>query len=342
MNVANLDHIRNGLLEKRQTITGWLKGTPPDKRQNLWGPGGEKAIQETLQTLDTALEKTDNQTLDICTVCGGHIEAELLEMDYTSSVCLGEYSPEELHNLETELRLAQVVQRGLLPQQLPEIPGLELAVYSRPSQIVGGDYFDFVQFRDGSYGLALADIAGHGVSASLLMATIQTALRTLAPNNDSPAAVLKEINHLFVRNINFTTFVTMFLGAFNPHTHTLTYSNAGHNPPLYVHRQDGSPQAHTWLPPTGPAIGIVENYPSSENSLSLSPGDVLMFYTDGVTEATDPHMSPFGQERLAAIICREPRQPVHNLVQLVRQGMDEFTMGQPLADDTTIIALSVA
>jgi hypothetical protein len=123
--------------------------------------------------------------------------SELLQMDYTSAVCLGHFSDEELRQLESELELSQVIQRGLLPQRVPSIEGMNLAAFNRPAQLVGGDYFDFVDFKDGKHGLVMADVSGHGVSAGMFMSSLQTAFHTLVPEADSPLDVLERINRLY-------------------------------------------------------------------------------------------------------------------------------------------------
>jgi sigma-B regulation protein RsbU (phosphoserine phosphatase) len=184
----------------------------------------------------------------------------LLEADYTACVCLDHLSAGEKRQLESELELSQTIQKALLPQRVPAIPGLDLAFFSRPAQILGGDYFDFFQFRDGVPGLAIADVVGHGISASLLMASIQTALRTLVPESDSPSDVLQRVNRFLLHNVHFTTFVTIFLGRFDNGTCTLDYCNAGHNPPLIYRQQETGNNPVSWLQPTGAAIGLVEEF----------------------------------------------------------------------------------
>ena len=144
-----------------------------------------------VHVIDHAIAQADDRTLGLCVVCHDYVEPELLEMDYTTCVCLDHLSAHAKRQLEDELELSQAVQRALLPQEIPAIPGLEVAAFSRPAQIVGGDYFDFVHFADGTHGLAIADVAGHGVAAGLLMASIQTALHTLVPLCDSPAEVMQ-------------------------------------------------------------------------------------------------------------------------------------------------------
>src|SRR5262245_9244713 len=194
MESSVFERIRGSLLEKRQNLAGWLRLAPAETRQERLGPLDERAMQAHLQVIDTSLGKIANHTLGLCTVCHDYVDPDLLEMDYTACICLDHFSGEERRQLEADLELSQKVQKALLPQQVPTIPGLELAVFSRPAQIVSGDYFDFFHFADGCHGLAIADVAGHGMSASMLMASLQTALRTLVMTTDSPAEVLQHLN----------------------------------------------------------------------------------------------------------------------------------------------------
>jgi RNA polymerase-binding transcription factor DksA len=157
MDAELAEQIRASLIEKRTLVKGWLEKTEPSEKQLQLGPADEQAVQAHLEVIDRSLEKASSEELGICTVCHTDVDAGLLEMDYTASVCLEHYSSQERRILEQELELAQVVQRSLLPQELPEIPKLEIAAFSRPAQLVGGDYFDFFQFRDEAQGLAIAD-----------------------------------------------------------------------------------------------------------------------------------------------------------------------------------------
>ena len=256
MDTTIFQRVRGSLLEQRQNLTDWLANTPAWKRQIRLGPADEQAVQAHLQVLDTVIEKTDDQTLGLCLVCHDYIEPSRLEMDYTCCVCLDHLSPAEQDRLEFDLELSSKVQQALLPQQAPDIPGLEVAAFSRPAHIVGGDYFDFFRFRDEAHGLVIGDVAGKGMSASLLMASLQASLRTLAPDYDSPAEVVRRLNLLFCHNIQLTKFVTLFLARFDPQTRRLTYCNAGHNPPLLVRARSNGQEPLTWLLPTGAAIGL--------------------------------------------------------------------------------------
>jgi len=298
-------------------------------------PPTTRNVQARLDAIDTAISKAESGTLGRCEVCHEEVEPELLEIDYSASVCLEHLSEEEVRHLESELELAQSVQKMLLPQEAPKIPGLEVAAYSRPAQIVGGDYFDFVEFETGFYGLAIADVAGHGVSASLHMASVQSLLKALAPLSRSPAEVIRQIHKLLIHNIRYTTFVTFFIGTFDPSKKRLTYCNAGHNPPLVLRSQDRTTDAPVLLKPTGAAIGLVEEADFGEDRLDLQKGDLLVLYTDGVTEAVNRQDQEFGRERLASLVRITDHLPAREVVNQIRQGLEEFSEGRPFVDDTT-------
>lgn len=338
MDATVFERFRINLLEQRQNLANWLSSTPDKKKRIRLGPAREKAALAHLEVLETAIEKTEDHTLGQCEVCHDFIEADRLEMDYTCCVCLDHLSAEERNQLEFELELSAKVQQALLPQRVPDIPGLELAAFSRPAQIVGGDYFDFFHFNDGTPGLVVGDVAGHGMSASLLMASLQASLRTLAPDYDSPAEVMRRLNLLFCHNIHLTKFVTLFLARFEPQTRRLTYSNAGHNPPLLFRARANGHEPLTYLNPTGAAIGLIEEFEFDEESVTLAPGDITLLYTDGITEAVNPHQEEFGQDRLADLLQERSDWSAQGLVRAVRQRLQEFTQSQPLTDDTTIVA----
>ena len=340
MQVKTLDRIRKGILEKRENLSSWLDAVPKNKLQTNLGGKDPGKVNERLVAMDDAIEKSEEGTLGICVVCHDHVDTALLEMDYTACICLDHYSDEEKRSLETELELAQNIHRALLTHYEANIPGIELAAFSRPAQILGGDYFDIVRFQDGSYGLVIADVAGHGVSAGLYMASLQTALRMLIPESNSPVEVVTKIHDLYSHNVYFNTFVTLFLAAIDPTGSTLTYTNAGHNPPLLLCREGGQVCSSDWLSPTGAAIGLLENPDFEAVTVPLHPGDLLVLYTDGVTEAMD-QQGIFGAERLASYVLNSVDLPAQALVHSLWQHLQDYTQGSPLADDTTIVALKM-
>lgn len=331
---------QQSLNEKQENVNQWLRTSPDRKIQVCLGPASDAAAHSHLEVLDTAMDKASAGTLGTCTVCNGFIDPELLEMDYTAQVCLDHLSPDERRGLELELELAQTVQRSLLPTQVPDTPVLEMAAFSRPAQIIGGDYFDFFRFQDGAHGLAIGDVAGHGVSASLHMASMQALLRTLIPSSREPQEVVGHVNQLVIHNLRFATFMALFLASFDPFTYRLTYCNAGHTPPLLYQSSNGVSGAR-WLNPTGAAIGLVEDVPFTAETIQLSQGDVLLMCTDGVTEAVNRADEQFGLERLASFLEVARYDSARELVLGIRQALQDFTQGHTLDDDVTIVVCKV-
>jgi sigma-B regulation protein RsbU (phosphoserine phosphatase) len=326
--------IQKGLEEKQANLFHWVESTPEDKRQVCLCTEDEICLDEHLHVIADSLEKIEDETLGICEICHEMVDDKLLQVDYTATVCLGHYSEAELRQLESELELSQAVQRALLPQQVPSIEGLTISAFSRPAQIVSGDYFDFVNFKDGTHGFVIADVSGHGVSAGMQMTSLQMAFQMLVPEKNSPLEVLKRVNELFIHNINFTTFATIFLGKFDSRTRTLTYANAGHNS-AYLYRT--ATKEEIWLHPTGPAIGLMEGFNTYLENARLDEGDILLLYTDGVTEAENSQGIPLGDKELAEIIRQNAGLSAEQLIQKVLQDLKDYTNGSPLADDVTLV-----
>jgi sigma-B regulation protein RsbU (phosphoserine phosphatase) len=329
-------------MEKHRNLDGWLETAPQTEKQRCLDCEDEKPVQEHLCVLDEVLEKADNETLGVCEVCHGHVDDSLLEIDFTATVCLDCLSDEEKRHLESELEFSSEIQRAYLPQEAPAIPGLDIAAFSRPAQIIGGDYFDFFRFGNGAHGLVIADVMGHGVSASLLMSSLQTALHTLIPDTASASNVIQRVNHYYLHNVNLTTFVTVFLGQFDPDRRILTYCNAGHNPPLLYRKQANGNAPVSWLRPTGAAVGLVEEYKLRTEQVTLQEGDIVLLYTDGLTEAANPQGHPFGNDRLAELVTQNASLSAQNLIAALRKGLTEFIGGASLADDVTMVVCKVS
>jgi phosphoserine phosphatase RsbU/P len=337
MDTRVLAQLRASLHEKRNNLAHWWHTAPATERQTRLGPADEAALQRHIDSLAAADRAAADETLGICTICHAYVDDDLLQMDYTANVCLAHFSEEQQRTLESELQLATAVQKSLLPQQVPDSPYIQIAAYSRPAQIIGGDYFGFFEFKDGAQGIAIADVAGHGVSASLHMASVHALLQTLVPTNDCPADVLEHVHRLFIHNASFSTFVTVFLAAYDPETHELTYCNAGHNAPLLVSCQDDGRRALAWLRPTAPAVGLVDGIIFQVARVRIHPGDALLLYTDGVTEAIDGQDQDYGTVRLAELFTRMAEAPAREILNEVRQDLERFVDGQPLKDDTTLV-----
>ncbi len=337
METTVLQYLKEGIAQQRQNLVEWLNGTPESVKQLRTGSKGEQAVKERLHTLETALQKAEEKTLGICEECHEYVEASRLEMDYTACICIEHLTGKERSLLENDLELSQKVQRALLPHNVPEIRGLEVAAFSQPARIVGGDYFDFVRMKNGCHAIVIADVMGKGMPASMLMASLQASLRILAPENAEPADVVARLNHLFNHNIRLTKFVTLFLAKYDERTRELTYSNAGHNPPL-VRKANGSIEA---LLPTGAAIGLIEQTDFSQKSITLQPGDKVMLYTDGVVESMNSNEQLFGQERLENLLHANSAASARGIIGSLKSELQQFSGASTPIDDTTVIAINV-
>lgn len=337
MDTRVLQYLKESITQQRQNLVEWLSATPASVKQLRTGSAGDTAVQDRLRTLDTVLQKAEEKTLGICDVCHDYVEPSRLEMDYTASVCIEHLTGKERSLLENDLELSQKVQRALLPQSAPEIRGLEVAAFSQPARIVGGDYFDFVRMKNGCHAIVIADVMGKGMPASMLMASLQASLRIIAPESNEPAEVVARLNHLFNHNIRLTKFVTLFLARYDEDSRVLTYCNAGHNPPL-VHRADGSIEA---LLPTGAAIGLIEQAEFLQGTITLRPGDRMVLYTDGVVESMNAEEQLFGQERLETLLRETSGSSARNMIGSLKEQLQKFSGETIPGDDTTVIAISV-
>jgi len=237
--------------------------------------------------------------------------------------------------LEEELHLARQIQASYLPSVFPRLPSVELSDTNVPSKQVGGDYYDCVDTGDALL-IAVADVVGKGVPAALLMSMLQASLRTMAGDRRSLCDMVRQLNQLILQSGIEGKFATFFLARLDPVTLRLEYSNAGHNPPILL-RADGRIE---WLSHGGLLLGIFEDPRTSETSLRLAAGDRLVLYTDGITEAANPALEMFGEERLAQALAATPRDTdAAELVDAVLRAVHEFCEGEEPGDDMTVVAV---
>jgi sigma-B regulation protein RsbU (phosphoserine phosphatase) len=336
-----LENLKHGLITKQQNLLEFLHKSPSAEKTILLGPSTGNDVQSHLSTIEDSIAKADAGTLGRCEICQEPVETRLIEADYTACICLEHFSSEEMNRLEGELELAQSVQKTLLPQEVPDIVGMEIAAFTKPAQIVGGDYFDFFKLNNGDYGFVIADVAGHGVSAGLHMASIQAMLHSIVPRSDSPAEILNHIHQLFIHNIRFTTFVSIFIATYNSMKKTLLYANAGHNPPILLHKLETHGYSVQRLAPTGAAVGLIEDAEFGQELIDLESGDYLVMYTDGVIEAINDRFEQFGNERLINTLQTLNGVPPVDVIRGLRLELDHFMQGQFQEDDTTVIAFRI-
>jgi sigma-B regulation protein RsbU (phosphoserine phosphatase) len=238
---------------------------------------------------------------------------------------------------EQEMQIARAVQSKLLPQQSPPLASLDYQGTCIQARAVGGDYYDFLDLGSGRVGFVLADIAGKGISGALLMANLQASLRSLygVAHRDLPD-LLCSVNQLFYKNTESNHYATMFFGVYEDGSRRLTYANCGHNPPVLV-RTDGTVER---LTATSTVLGLFEQWECAVAEVILEPGDVLVIYTDGVTEATDAKGEEFGEDRLISVLKESKGQRAADLLQHVIYNVREFSPGEQGDDITLIVASS--
>jgi serine phosphatase RsbU (regulator of sigma subunit) len=238
--------------------------------------------------------------------------------------------------LEKELEVAREVQAGLMPREMPDIPGFSLAGAWHPAREVAGDFYDIFPFDDGRWGMVIGDVAGKGTAAALYMAMVHSLILSGALRHRNPAVVLREVNQTILWQSSSVIFVTVFLAVLDPKKQTLQYANAGHNSPM-VRRESGTLES---LTRTGAVLGVLEDLQLSEATITLGPGDAVVLYTDGVTEARHPHLrnEDYGTDRLTAVIAAAPRK-AGELLAHVEADLNAFTEGAPQQDDVTFLVL---
>jgi len=236
--------------------------------------------------------------------------------------------------LERELAVAAEIWRGLLPRALPECEGFGMAARAVPCHQVGGDYYDLMALGPGRIGLTVADVSGKGVGAALLMASLRAWLRVVLLNGTDLAAVASKLDDFVHESSDSHTFITFFFAELDRETGGLKFVNAGHNPPLVLDR-DGAARE---LPSTGLGLGMLPGYHYEIGTAVLGPGEILVLYTDGITESRNPQEEEFGTERLAAIVRAEREKDASAIVESVFHGLAEFAgCGDPYDDRTLVI-----
>jgi phosphoserine phosphatase RsbU/P len=236
---------------------------------------------------------------------------------------------------EMELELAAKVQRAILPKRL-ENEDFTLEGEMRSAKEIGGDFYDFFIHYDDHVVCVIGDVSGKGVPASLFAASTRTAIRSLSLVADDPAATVRLTNRFLAESNHENLFVTLFVGDLDLETGLLSYCNAGHEAP-FILRGTAPPLR---LPPTGPAVGILESFDYEPHTIQLEPGDLLFAITDGVTDAVDAEDRRFGEERLEALITASRKRPAAELIADAFAALASFEGGAEPFDDITFLALS--
>jgi sigma-B regulation protein RsbU (phosphoserine phosphatase) len=258
----------------------------------------------------------------------------------TQNLVLADQVREAYEVVDRELQVVGHIQRTLLPAQLPDIPTMTLAAHYQTSQRAGGDYYDFFPLSGGKWGILIADVSGHGTPAAVMMAVAHSIAHMYPGDSDQPGDLLRFLNdHLTARYAtDVGGFITAFYAIYDPALRTLSYSSAGHNPPLV--KPCGRGPVTSLDAARGLPLGVAADQQYDNATHQLQPGDQIVFYTDGITEATDPKGKMFGNEQLDRVLnqCRDDANAV---IEAILAAVDEFTAASAATDDRTIVVAKI-
>ncbi len=254
-----------------------------------------------------------------------------------SQIEKGQIKRTELRREREELEDARAVGEALLPQTIPQVPGLEIATTSQSVRTLGGDYFDVLDLGNGKLGICIADVIGKGVPAALLMSNVQATVRTLATDAITPADLASRVNLSVHRNTTPGKFVTFCYCVVDTNSHQITYTDAGHCPPILV-KANGTVVR---LDAGGAVLGVLPEWKYEQATVSLDPGDRLVLFTDGITEAANAREEEFGEERLAQLISALRDRGAYELKNRILQTVASFTAGRA-QDDATLVVIAAS
>lgn len=250
----------------------------------------------------------------------------------------GRISQQDGEILSRELVMAGKIQAEILPEKPPAIPGWDISAKLEPARETSGDFYDFIPLANGSWGIVIADVSEKGMGAALFMAMSNTLIRTFAIRYPSlPALTMDVVNERILSDTRGSMFVTAFYGVLEPHLGRLRFVNAGHPPAYLISNQKGKPVDQ--LRSTGMALGVMENAHWQQRIVKLSIGEVLVFYTDGITEAQDPKGSFYGKQRLLDVIRSKASCPASEIQDAVLSDVHHFVADTPRQDDIAIIVI---
>lgn len=281
---------------------------------------------------------------------GGFSEADVellgLSASYSASAIQAQLLRKEAEAarlLYHELEIARDVQRRLLPQELPPLEGLEYAAYCRSAKYVGGDYYDFLSLPEGLFALTLGDVSGKGISAAVMMASIQALLRGQLLRGPLPlSTVMNDLNLSVYSSSTPDRYSTLFCGVLNAERSKLTFINAGHLPPMLVRaRSNAKPERVQTGSEGGFPIGLFERAQYEQSTIDIGPGDLIVCFSDGVTEATNPRDELWEDTNIEKVLLQYKDAPVQQIVEQVIYAADAFTAGAEQFDDMTLTAVRI-
>ncbi len=274
---------------------------------------------------DTGFSENDQRILSIIAAQSAQVieSARLYKQEQT------------LRLLEEDLLVAREIQKQLLPKQAPKVSGYDIAGYSLSAKEVGGDYYDFINIDDDNLVLCLGDISGKGIPASLIMANLQATLRGQAYSSSSCSQCLEKSNTLLYHSTDIQKFATLFYSVLNSKTNKLTYSIAGHNPPIFL----SADNEVKMLEVGGTVLGFLEKTTFKEETLEMQPGDILAIYSDGITEAGDHDEEYYDEWRLIDALKKHKDKSCYDIIGKIIEEVEDFSKGGVQNDDMTLLII---
>ncbi|MEN6435236.1 MAG: GAF domain-containing protein [Anaerolineaceae bacterium] len=239
--------------------------------------------------------------------------------------------------INSEIQFARRIQENFLPETLPEVPDWTLAIRWKTAREVGGDFYDLYQFPDGRVVLVIADVSDKGMPAALYMTVTRTLIRSYAAESKTPAEILQKVNDQLTSERKSAMFVTAVVALLDPQNGTMICSNAGHNPPMILRNKKGKVER---IPHGGIALGVTEDCQLINYSTILAPGDSLLMYTDGLTDAISSEGELFGEERLVTLLKQLNKKPAVMLLDEIEKEISNFAKDTPAFDDVTMVAIA--
>lgn len=321
MQIASVPTVRDQLLDRRTRLER--------------APVTTQDVERLLEEVDRALAKIDQGSYGLCETCHEPVETDRLIADPLVRFCLDHLTPVEQRALEQDLELAARIQRELLPKIEMQPRGWDIAYAYRPAGPVSGDYCDVIASADGKLFFILGDVSGKGIAASMLMAHLHAMFRTLTSLGLPLEQLVERASRMFCESTLPTHYATLVTGWTNG-AGEVELSNAGHPPPFLLTRGQVLSIEATGLP-----IGVFSNERFTSIRMTLAPGDVLLLYTDGASEARDAAGSEYGRERLRRVLADAAGRPAHGIVSACVDDVRAFTQGRA-SDDLTVMVLKRA